>query len=173
MVGKGGWGWGEWRGGCCGIGWLSCFFAYFGRWILLCYIWVYIFLHSYRLVVNSVYWFRICEIFHMCLAFGPYFLYAEFSLFFSIVSYSCRVSNICWANLEFCPLFVISVICSLNLVSNVRPVCPMYIFGQSVHCNWYTPLWLYFPLFSFIVNKPVYACDVDELFRIAVFWRTK
>jgi hypothetical protein len=33
--------------------------------------------------------------------------------------------------------------CSLYLVLNVRPVCPIYFNGQSIHFIWYTPLFSY------------------------------
>jgi hypothetical protein len=33
--------------------------------------------------------------------------------------------------------------CSLYLVWNVLPVCPMYLSGQSKHFIWYMPLSLY------------------------------
>jgi hypothetical protein len=32
-----------------------------------------------------------------------------------------------------------SLICSLYLVLNGRPVCPMYFVGQLMHFIWYTP----------------------------------
>jgi hypothetical protein len=40
-------------------------------------------------------------------------------------------------------LFLIVCICSLYLVLNVRPVCPTYFNGQSIHIIWYTPLCSY------------------------------
>jgi hypothetical protein len=55
----------------------------------------------------------------------------------SIVLYSCVVSNICRANLELCPLFFMSRMCSLNLTLKVRPVCPIYFNGQPAHCSYY------------------------------------
>jgi hypothetical protein len=35
-----------------------------------------------------------------------------------------------------------SWICSLKRVLKARPVCPMYLNGQLLHFNMYTPLWL-------------------------------
>jgi hypothetical protein len=39
-----------------------------------------------------------------------------------------------------------SLICSLYLVLNGRPVCPMYFIGQLMHFIWYTPFLSYLSL---------------------------
>jgi hypothetical protein len=46
-------------------------------------------------------------------------------------------------------LFVFTTwVCSSYRVFNVRPVCPMYLSGHSLHFNWYIPLWLYVSVVS-------------------------
>jgi hypothetical protein len=40
-------------------------------------------------------------------------------------------------------LFFMSLICSLYLVLNGCPVCPMYFIGQLMHFIWYTPSFSY------------------------------
>jgi hypothetical protein len=54
----------------------------------------------------------------MCLASDPALVCIRFSLRFLFSIFMCR------ANLEFCPLPFISLICSLNIILNVCPVCP-------------------------------------------------
>jgi hypothetical protein len=55
---------------------------------------------------------------------------------FSIFPYICPESNM-WRE---CPvsgrLLRMAWRCSLYLILNVLPVCPMYFFGQSKHCSW-------------------------------------
>jgi hypothetical protein len=46
-----------------------------------------------------------------------------------------------------------SRMCSLYLVLNVRPVCPIYLRGHSVHCSSYTPLKLYLSVILLFVLK--------------------
>jgi hypothetical protein len=41
---------------------------------------------------------------------------------------------------ELLLLFLIACVCSLYLILNVRPVCPIYFNEQSIHLIWYTPL---------------------------------
>jgi hypothetical protein len=86
--------------------------------------WGYMFQGNYRSTVYPVYWFHIYGIFHMCLTLGLSFVCVRFSLYF-LLSVNRVVSNMCWASLELCPLFLMSLMCFFNLILNVRPVCPL------------------------------------------------
>jgi len=44
----------------------------------------------------------------------------------------------CRANFDCCGLWWKALLCSLNLVRNYLPVCPMYVFPQSGHVSLYT-----------------------------------
>jgi hypothetical protein len=69
-----------------------------------------------------------------------------FSAFLRLLScrlYSrmCAPCSICALNIpNYCYCFLLPVMCSLYLVLNVRPVCPIYFNGQSIHFIWCTPL---------------------------------
>jgi hypothetical protein len=60
-----------------------------------------------------------------------------------MVSYVCPVFNMWLEYPKLLLLFLIACICSLHLLWNVLPVCPMYFSGQSRHFIWYMPLLLY------------------------------
>jgi hypothetical protein len=60
-----------------------------------------------------------------------------------MLPYVCRVCNIWFECSQLPLLFLIACVCSLYLVWNVRPVCPIYFSGQSIHLIWYTPLLSY------------------------------
>jgi hypothetical protein len=60
-----------------------------------------------------------------------FFSICKMFIVFFIVSYSCPVSTICCANLEYCLLFLMSHMCSLYFVLNVCPVCPIYSNSRS------------------------------------------
>jgi hypothetical protein len=57
-----------------------------------------------------------------------------------VLPYLCSVFNICFEYPELPLLFLIAWTCSLYLVLNVRPVCPIHFNGQSMHLILYTPL---------------------------------
>jgi hypothetical protein len=84
---------------------------------------------------------------------GPLFCMCKIFIVFSIVLLSYVVSNMCWANLELCPLFLMPHMCSLNLILNVRPVCPTYFCGQFPHFNCCTPLRLYLSLWVSLIRN--------------------
>jgi hypothetical protein len=82
------------------------------------------------------------------------------SMLSSMVSYSCPLSRICCANFEFSLFVLMTFMCSLYLILNVRPVCPTYFSGHLPHCNWYTPLWLYTSEFSCLCFRRCYIVFV-------------
>jgi hypothetical protein len=53
-----------------------------------------------------------------------------------ILPYVCSVFNMCFEYPELLLLFLIACMCFVYLVLNVRPVCPMYFNGQSMHLIW-------------------------------------
>jgi hypothetical protein len=91
------------------------------------------------------------------------------ALYFRGLSYSvvgvCRIQYVLG---EFWPLGIvfISLICSLYLVLNVRPVCPIYLRGHSLHAIWYTPLQLYM---SVIFSLAFTCCFIVLLVLNATF----
>jgi hypothetical protein len=88
-----------------------------------------------------------------------------FSLFFItsivsvILSYVCPVFNIWFEYRELPFLLLIANICSLYLVWNVLPVCPMYFNGKSRY------LICYMPLFSYLS-----VCEYGFIVLCSVFW---
>jgi hypothetical protein len=60
-----------------------------------------------------------------------------------ILPYACPVFNMWFEHLELPLSFMIACLCSLYLVWNVRPVCPVYFSGQSIHLIWYMSLFSY------------------------------
>jgi hypothetical protein len=74
----------------------------------------------------------------------------------SIVSvmfpYECAVLNIWLEYPDLLLLFFMSLICSLYLVLNYRPVCPMYFVRQLMHFIWYTPLFSYLSVYVYGFN---------------------
>jgi hypothetical protein len=57
-----------------------------------------------------------------------------------MLSYACSEFSIWLDYLELLLLFLMSRMCSLYLVLNDAPVCPIYFKGQLMHFIWYTPL---------------------------------
>jgi hypothetical protein len=103
----------------------------------------------------------------MYLTFGFLFDICKIHIVFSIESYSCLVCIICWANLEYCPVFFISLFFK-NCFDSPSCLCyAAYLRGHSPHCNLCTPLKLYlsvvFPFvlkWCFIVFLVLYAIPV-------------
>src|SRR5215475_13208478 len=70
----------------------------------------------------------------------------------SIVPNECAWLLMCFAKFEESLLSLAALLCSLNLVENFLPVCPMYALLQSGHVSLYTPecvcwsslVWLWF-----------------------------
>jgi hypothetical protein len=52
----------------------------------------------------------------------------------------CSVSSICWEYSEFCLFHFIAWTCSVYQSLDVRPVCPTYLCGHSLHFKWCAPL---------------------------------
>jgi hypothetical protein len=57
--------------------------------------------------------------------------------------YECAVFRMWLANFKLSLLYGISLICSLNLVLNVRPVCLIYILSHILHFNIYIYIYIY------------------------------
>jgi hypothetical protein len=64
-------------------------------------------------------------------------------------------------------LLLMSCMCSLYLILNDQPVCPLYSNGQLMHFIWYTPLFSYLSLtvldhsifcIVFLVLKVIFMC---------------
>jgi hypothetical protein len=103
-----------------------------------------------------------------------------FSLFLFFLRHSLcplysPVFNIWLEYPELLLLFLIACMCSLYLVWNVRPVCPMYFRGHSIHLIWYTPLFSYpcicgcgFTMFCtvFLVRNAIFICASLKSFVI-------
>jgi hypothetical protein len=70
----------------------------------------------------------------------PFFSVFKIFVESAILPYVCLVFNIWFEYHELPLLLIIACICSLYLVLNVQPVCPMYFNGKSIHLTWYTPL---------------------------------
>jgi hypothetical protein len=66
----------------------------------------------------------------------PFFSMCSISNASSIVLYVCPASSMCWAYFEFCLFLLMAWICSLYRTLNVRPICPTYFNGHSLHINW-------------------------------------
>jgi hypothetical protein len=64
-------------------------------------------------------------------------------------------------------LFFMSLICSLYLVLNGRPVCPVYFIGQLMHFIWYTPSMqrYYRRFFTFIIHLTATCLGRTTTFR--------
>jgi hypothetical protein len=64
------------------------------------------------------------------------------SMVSAIVPYAWPASSMCWVYFDVWLLVLMAWICSLYRSLNVRPVCPMYLSGHSLHFSWYTlPFW--------------------------------
>ena len=76
----------------------------------------------------------------------------------SMFPIACPLSSRCWVNLDFLLLYLKSLVCSLNLVLNGLPVCPVYVILQSEQVNWYTPLlsYLHWVLCSMVRHLPIW-----------------
>jgi hypothetical protein len=105
-------------------------------------------------VLNILLLFSICKIF----------------IVFSIVEYLCPVSIICCTNLEHCLFFFMSLMCSLCLLLNARPV---YLHGHSVRCSWYTPTPLYCNIILVLTSWEVYVPDILILYFYMCMWFVK
>jgi hypothetical protein len=47
---------------------------------------------------------------------------------------------------------------------NACPVCPIYLWGHSVHCSWYTPTSLCCNIISVLTLWEVYVLDILILY---------
>jgi hypothetical protein len=80
-----------------------------------------------------LYWFCKCNIIwgmYECLPFFPVFTISVISV---MVLYVCTEFSIWFEYPELPLLFLMAWICSLYLILNILPVCPMYFSGQSRH----------------------------------------
>jgi hypothetical protein len=84
-----------------------------------------------------------------------------------MLPYTCPVFSIWLEYPELLLLHLMSRMCSLHLVLNDRPVCPMYFNGQLKHFIWYTPLSSYLSVavfdlsmlcIAFLVLKAIFMC---------------
>jgi hypothetical protein len=66
-------------------------------------------------------------------AFCPLFVTPIVSV---MVPYVCPVFSMWFEYPDLLLLFLMVSMCSLNLILNVLPVCPMYFSGQSRHLIW-------------------------------------
>jgi hypothetical protein len=72
----------------------------------------------------------------------PFFSVFMMSIVSVIFPYVCPVFNMWFEYPELPLLLLIACICSLYLVWNARPACPMYLSEQSRHFIWYMPLFI-------------------------------
>jgi hypothetical protein len=96
-----------------------------------------------------------------------HFIYMPFSQCVQIFSsFVCDIHCVSYPP-DLLLLFLIACMCYLYLVWNVRPLCPMYFRGQSVHLISYTPLFSYpricgwgFTMFCivFLVRNAIFIC---------------
>ena len=113
----------------------------------------------------SLYMWKLSNVFSIL----PFFVTWTIFIISSMFCIACPLSRWCWANLDFLLLYLKSLICSLNLVLNGLPVCPVYVILQSGQVNWYTLLLSYLhwvlcsmvrrlPIVLFVVNATVTLC---------------
>jgi hypothetical protein len=76
----------------------------------------------------------ICGIYLMCLNF--FFCVFIMSIVLVIFPYAYPALSMWFEYPELLLLFLISCICSLYLVCEIRPVCPTYFCGKSMHFIW-------------------------------------
>jgi hypothetical protein len=73
----------------------------------------------------------------------PYLRVFTLSTASVVIPYACPMFNMWFEYAELILLFQITCICSMHLVWNVLPFCPIYFSGHSRYFIWYMPLSLY------------------------------
>jgi hypothetical protein len=94
----------------------------------------------------------------------------------SIVSvmlpYECPVFNMWLKYPDLLLLSFMSLICSLYLVLNGRPVCPIYFIEQLMHFNWHTPFFSYLSVCVYGFNMFCTVFFVLNAIFICVFLKS-